>query len=616
MFLSFRFATFLFLLLALTLPAVSQANYQQPGTATVTGMVRLGGEPAAGIAMAMIPEQTGGPGRRQPNQPQQGQQTQEDKTFQATTDANGIYRFTAVPAGRYRVMPLTETLVSASGNPNGTAISISVSEGQAVSQIDFSMARGGVITGRVIDGNNRPVIAERITLSTVTETGQSRQVNGGNRFGLETDDRGIYRAYGLPAGRYLVSAGTDAAGLRPGPAFNRRAIYAKTFHPNATEESEAQIIEVAAGSVSENVNIQLGLPAKTYAVSGRAVDSKTGQPVQSVPISVTREARNGRGGQAGFPTGNVSSTNAEGEFRITGLFPGRYSVSVNPANFAGGTAVTNEFYSEPTSFEISSDDASGVELQVNQGAAIAGIVAIEGTNDPTLTNRLSQLMVFANSRGGQRQAGGQGGGQASGQGGATSGGNGLSSVSPAGIFRVGGLAPGTFRLNINGGGGGFGGGGAFKLIRIERNGSPINGDVEVTSGEQISGIRIVVGYGSAVIQGRVLVNGAPPPAGLRIMVSARSANSTAGNGGGGNQRVEADGQFRIENLLPGAYEIRATGTVAGGPGGRGQGGRQGRGGQAGVPAQPQTTIQEDRQTVTATNGQLANVTLNLKLVQQ
>jgi hypothetical protein len=330
---------------------------------------------------------------------------------------------------------------------------------------------------------------------------------------------------------------------------------------------------------------------------------------------VTREARNGRGGQAGFSTGNVSSTNAEGEFRLTGLFPGRYSVSVNPANFSGGAAVTNEFYSEPASFEITSDDATGVELQVNQGAAIAGVVTIEGTNDPTLTNRLSQLMVFANSRGGQgqRQAPGQGG---AGQGGATSGSNGLSSISPGGIFRIGGLAPGTFRLNINGGGGGFGGGGAFKLIRIERNGSPINGDVEVTSGEQIGGVRIVVGYGSAVILGRVLVNGAPPPAGLRLMVSARLSNSTAANGGGGNQRVEADGQFRIENLLPGAYEIRATGTTAGGPGGGGQGGRSGRGGQTGVPAQPQIRVQEDRQTVTVTNGQPANITLNLKLIQQ
>lgn len=598
--------------MALTLPAYSQSNPQQSGTvgtATVTGMVKLGGEPAAGIPMAMVPEQQNRAGGRQPNQP-----PQEEKTFQSSTDGNGIYRFTGVAAGRYRVMPLTETLVSAGNNPGGGGISISVSEGQAVSQIDFSMARGGIITGRVTDSNNRPIIAERINLTTVAETGQPRQPSGGNRFGLETDDRGVYRAYGLPPGRYLVSAGNDGAGFRPGPAFNRRASYTKTYHPNATEESQAQIVEVTAGSVSENIDIQLGLPVKAYAVSGRAVDSKTSQPVQGVPITVTREVRNGRGGQPAAPGGgNVSSTNAEGEFRIAGLMPGRYSVSVNPINFSGGTAITNEFYSEPTSFEISSDDTTGVELRVNQGASISGLVAIEGVSDPAVLSRLTQLMVFANSRSGQgpqRQAPGQGGGQS---GGTTSGSNSLSSVSPTGIFRVGGLAPGTVRLNINAGG--LRSGGAFKLIRIERNGALINGDVEVTSGEQVAGIRIVVGYGSAVIQGRVIISGGTLPPGARLTLSARSLSSqTSGAGANTAARVEADGQFRIENLLPGSYELRLTAVTRNvGPGG-GRGG-QGRGGQGGTPTQPQVKTPEVRQTVTVTNGSPTNVTLNLNLSQ-
>jgi len=77
--------------------------------------------------------------------------------------------------------------------------------------------------------------------------------------------------------------------------------------------------------------------------------------------------------------------------------------------------------------------------------------------------------------------------------------------------------------------------------------------------------------------------------------------------------VEADGQFRIENLLPGSYEVRLTGSLGGGS--RGQGGGQGRGGQGGATGQQQPRLPDVRQTVTVTAGTPANVTLPLNLAQ-
>ncbi len=627
MFFSLRFASCLILLLVLSLPAASQ-SIQQPirptGTATVSGMVKLGEAPAVGIPMALISSQNLRPS---PNQ-------QQEQVPQTATDENGLYKFTGLVAGAYRVVPMTETFVVTStalpnpqaqpggrpgnpggfGGPGGAAggRAVNVSDGQAVTQVDFTLARGGVITGRVSDNNDRPIIAERINLMTVNETGQVRPSAGG-RFGLETDDRGVYRVYGLPPGRYLVSAGNDGDN-RLGPAIARRASYARTYHPSATEQSEAQIIEISEGTVAENINIRLGGPLKAYSVLGKVLDSQSGQPVAGVTINVTKEVRNGRGGPPQPAAGSNGTSNEKGEFKITGLMPGRYAASATPLNFSSGTPSSGDFYSDPTSFEISSDDTSGVEVKVIRGASIAGIVSIEGSNDPTVMGKLSQLMVFANSRNpqqAQRQAPGQGVGS-------TSGRNSMSGVSPEGIFRIGGLAPGSARVSI--GGGGFGGqGGAFKLIRIERNGSPINGDIELTSGEQVAGIRIVVGYGSAVIQGRVVVTGGTLPAGARLMVSARSLSAAAatgqgGFGGGNSARVEADGQFRIENLLPGSYEVRLTGSLGGGPGGRGQGG-QGRGGQAGTTGQQQPRLPDVRQTVTVTAATPANITLPLNLAQ-
>ena len=57
MFLSSRFVSCLIMLLAFSLPAASQSIQQpirQTGTATVSGMVKLGEAPAIGITMALI----------------------------------------------------------------------------------------------------------------------------------------------------------------------------------------------------------------------------------------------------------------------------------------------------------------------------------------------------------------------------------------------------------------------------------------------------------------------------------------------------------------------------------------------------------------------------------
>lgn len=599
------------LLLALTLSAMAQTP-SQPGTATITGMVKVGEAPAAGVPMALIANQIGQPNRQGGRQAQGNQpQDQLQNLIQTVTDENGIYRFTGLTAGGYRVMPMTETLVTAAGNAQGfggAGKAVNVSDGQTVSQIDFAMARGGVITGRVTDNNGRPIISERINLMMVNETGQARPAFGGNRTGVETDDRGVYRAYGLPAGKYLVSAGNDG-GNRIAPGQVRRANYPRTFYPSATEQAEAQVVEVTAGSEVEGIDIVLAGPMKAFAVVGRAVDAQTGQPVSGVPISVAKVARGGRGAQMPGPA-NTGSTNEKGEFRITGLLPGTYSVSVPAMSFANGAATSSEYFSEPTSFEITSDDTSGVELRVHRGASITGTVAIEGSNDPGLTARLSQLMIFATSRTQGQQ--GQGQRQAPGQ---TSGRNGMGQVGRDGIFRVGGLAPGVVRLSVNGGG--FGGNGSFRVLRIERNGSPGNGDIEVTSGETVTGVRVVVAFASAVIQGRVVVSGGVLPAGTRLNVTARPVNSAASTGGGGNNaRLEANGQFRIENLLPGTYEVRVTANTFGGGQGGGGGRGQGRPGQqGGQTAQPQIRIPEVRQTVTVTNGAPANVTLTLNLAQ-
>ena len=64
----------------------------------------------------------------------------------------------------------------------------------------------------------------------------------------QTDDRGVYRIYGLPAGQYLVSAGEDRSG--GGLSFGRgeKVFFPRTFYPGTTEKSEAKPVELGEGA--------------------------------------------------------------------------------------------------------------------------------------------------------------------------------------------------------------------------------------------------------------------------------------------------------------------------------------------------------------------------------
>src|SRR5262249_4777217 len=156
-------------------------------------------------------------------------------------------------------------------------------------------------------------IAERINLTLVDANGSPQPFYGGIRYGYETDDRGVYRIYGLPPGRYLVSAG---AADRPG--VSRRVRYPLTYYPDVPEQEQAKPVEVQTDFSADDIDIHLGPPLKTYAVVGRVVDADTGQPAPGLPVNIMPMRVRGAtgGGPVGAPTGSVAG--ADGTFRVAG----------------------------------------------------------------------------------------------------------------------------------------------------------------------------------------------------------------------------------------------------------------------------------------------------------
>jgi hypothetical protein len=598
-----RISSFIGLLLAVTFVNAQTIQSTAPATASVTGQIKIGETPARGVSVALLSAD-----RRATPEAQTSAQTR------ATTDADGRYKFANLPAGNFRVTVLSPGYIVFGNSElvrNGQRLTLK--DGEAVERIDFTLTRGGVITGKVTSNTNRPIIGEPITLTTLDDSGQQAPFNAPEGVSLRTDDRGVYRAYGLPPGKYLVSAGRgNAQGGPPGLTANRT--YQRTFHPEATEEANATPITVEAGKEVTEVDIRMA-SIDTFAAAGRVIEAETGKPIAGVLIAhSTARGGGGRGGQAPMPQmpgGTDGMSGNEGEFRIEGLARGKYSVYVaqdqqNP--------LTSEYYSEPATFEIATTDVTGLEIRLQRGASINGIIVLDGATDP---NILANVRISAFSRGGA------GGGGVGGR-----GGNAVP-VAPNGLFRVAGLAPGRVSLNVNEANnpGPFSG---LQVLRIEKDGAELQADLEVTQGEQVSGVRIHVAYGTSVIRGVVKTEGGALTQGLRLMVMARrtdGAGSGGGRGGGGGMmpaQVDAQGQFQIERLVPGTYEVTAQAMNGGGPGGFGGGGfGGGRGGQQPGQAgqQPGQPVQQMRvapvtQTVVVGNNATQNVVLLLNLAAQ
>ena len=61
----------------------------------------------------------------------------------------------------------------------------------------------------------------------------------------------------------------------------------------------------------------------------------------------------------------------------------------------------------------------------------------------------------------------------------------------------------------------------FSIARMERDGVVATRGIEVKDGEQVTGVRVVLSYGSATLRGVVVLDNGPLPAGTRVSIQTR-----------------------------------------------------------------------------------------------
>ncbi|MCI0663230.1 MAG: carboxypeptidase-like regulatory domain-containing protein, partial [Acidobacteria bacterium] len=372
---------------------------------------------------------------------------------------------------------------------------ITLDEGEARQNLDFSLVRGGVISGRVTDAEGKPMIARSVRVLRFYEVGR-QYVDQWLQNGVmvETDDRGIYRIYGLFTGRYLISAG----GFDEITRFGTPAIkYPRTYHPDATEEKLAKAIEIKEGDEVTDADIRLASPVKTYEASGRVIDAETGKPLQlaSLQCNAISEDNN-----RPIMFSTSAQTDSLGNFRVVGLPSSRYVISLN-------ISPLDNYSSEESYFEINDDNVSGLEVKAIRAASISGSVVLEGGSN--LSDSIDPQRDALGASISPMEAGGNSNP-------ARSSNIGLfAPIKNDGTFQLTGLPPGSVGFRFWGRGPN-----SPRIRRVERDGVEVKSRIEIRPGEKITNVRIVLVLANSTIVGQVKFIGGQFPSDYELWAIA------------------------------------------------------------------------------------------------
>jgi Carboxypeptidase regulatory-like domain len=516
-------------------PVVSvrpQSTVDKAVTSTVSGKVTVGGKGLSGVVVGLVISD-------------QFRSNFRPTRFRSITDEDGKYRITKVPPGTYEVIAASPVFIPTEGRK-----SLIVGKNEIVENIDITLERGGVITGKLTDADGNPVIEERVYVSPATTTRQLPYFQN-----VRTDDRGIYRAYGVPAGRYKVFAGTES---NSSVGSHRPEAYERTYHPSAVDPAAATVIDVSEGTEAINVDITFGGPTRTYSARGRIIYSDTDQPMPNTRVGVQTFFQHGSSAVS-----NVAVSTKDGEFKVDHLAPGKYAVYSEPA-------AESDLYSEAVQFEVTDRDVEGLLIKTSKGASVSGVVVLEGTDDTQ-----ARADLLAGRIVGEIVDGHLGRSHPS------------ATINPNGSFRITGLATGRLMLHLERRK-------QFRLIRLERDGIVYPRGVEIKEREQVTGLRVVVGHANGVIRGVIkLATGMELPVTARLHVLV-SRNEDLAPRSYTPIEVDTRGQFRVESLIPGTYELVASVLTNA------------------SPAQPRY-IPPAKQTVVVMSGAVTDVTITLQM---
>lgn len=507
---------------------------------SIAGRVTIQGRPASGLVIQLMPTH---------------EHIKDAPVATAVTGDQGQYLFREMPASHYYVKVEAPEYFSEELDRDGPGRRASLATGQTLQHIDIDLSPGGIISGRIVDQDGFPVRDEAIHL--IRPIGLPYPANpvflsGRNQ---TTDYDGTFRVTGIRPGSYWIAIGVDIGRLTGDTHYKHDLFvergrvegsryFEQTFYPGVTDRAQAQAVEIKSGEEVGGLSMNVSRPHRAYSVTGRVVNQSTGGPITLCYLEVGH-IEHGGGAGSSYRMNGPSDTDANGQFKITGLMPGRFFVRVHLPEETRLNSPTREF-------DIGDKDISDFEIRVGNGVTVSGSVAIEGEGGKDAANKFAGLKL----KGGPRE-------------------NILgsaireASVTPAGSFAITGLSPGKVAISI------WPSGwiGYFDLLRIEYSKAGQD-STEVVPAEKapltseptaylslpdegIKNLRVVLAYHNGAIKCHVNFLGGELPIDNRYSVNI-THHFTEQSFWTTDIHLDPDGNASRDGLEPGEYELCLT----------------------------------------------------------
>ena len=518
------------LLLALTcLTATAQQQTPSPETSTevssgtISGtIVNERGEPMPGASVFL----------RAMNSPTGGRST--------AADAEGRFRLTGLEAGLYQVTGYSPAYVSQLPETDSAQSYYRVGD-----SVRVEMIKGGVIAGTVVNSTGEPIVGIRVRAIRVRDPKGvfTRMPQFGNTE-RSTDDRGMYRIYGLAPGTYVVSAGgAGNQSYQLTPYETDVPLYA----PSSSRDTATEFTVRSGEETTADIRYRSEIG---HTVSGSVkVSATNGAAVTLTPVE----------GSGFMPAGNTMQAPGARGFELAGIGDGEYYVVAMeiPLNQMNVTTVPDIATSEPKRITVKGADVSGIELITRPASSLSGHVALEpskapecqGKRKPLFAETLIDLVrhekdadsspIFMRMMAGAM------------------------SPDPKGGFAFRNLSPGRYRLNPSfharfwylhsisiGAPSSTPGAAKTAAPKID----PAASWMIVKPGEKVADVTITLAEGAASIRGKVpLAEGATMAPGTAIFLVPAETEKAADVLRYFITNVWADGTFTLNNLPPGRY---------------------------------------------------------------
>jgi hypothetical protein len=305
---------------------------------SITGRVVADGQPVINAVVSSSRLNSPGPARAVP------------------VNDNGDFELKGLEPGVYRITAAASAYVTA---PTDSDVETYYRVGDSVA---LRLIKGGVITGKVLTADDAPIVAVRVRASMIRDTNGKPPATLGRSLEQTTDDRGIFRIFGLSPGTYVVSSGGRGPSGYGVNAFDNDA---PTYAPSSTRDTAAEIL--IAGGDEKTVNIHYR-GDMGHVVSGNATVTATpNTPWISIYLArLVDDAPDVR-------MSTSQNTGARG-FEFKGVADGEYLIWAQYAPTQSETLL-----SDPKRITVKAADVTGIELSPKPLASVAGELILESS---------------------------------------------------------------------------------------------------------------------------------------------------------------------------------------------------------------------------------------------